>query len=172
MEWVEIGEILKPQGIKGEVKIRHFCDSADVLTGFKTVYLKQKGESTPYTVTKVRTDKTYAFLTLKGIDDRDMAEALRGRLLYADKSAFPKLPKDIYYIRDLVGLSVVTESGKALGKISDVLQHGAVDVYCVAGEGMSMMFPALNRVIISTDIAAGRMVLNEAALNEVAVYED
>lgn len=172
MELVEIGEVLKPQGIKGEIKIRHFCDSAEVAAGFKTVYLKQKDGAEPLVVIKSRNDMTYAFLTLKGIDDRDKAEALRGKLLYADKNAFPKLPKDIFYIRDLVGLSVVTETGEDLGKIIDILQHGAVDVYCVKSEKDFMMFPALNRVIISTDIAAGKMVLNKKALSEVAVYED
>lgn len=168
MDLVEIGEVLKPQGIRGEMKIRHFCDSAEVFSGFDTLYLNQK----PFDVLHIRTDKTHVYLTLKGINDRDKAEALRGKVLFAEKSAFPELPKDTYYIRDLMGLLVETEDGKPLGKITEILQHGAVDVYCVKSKTSSMMFPALSRVIISTDISAGKMVLKKAALSEVAVYED
>ncbi|MEX1307752.1 MAG: ribosome maturation factor RimM [Eubacteriales bacterium] len=172
MALVEIGEVLKPQGIKGEIKVRHFCDSAEVASGFETVYLKEKSGDKPLLVIKARADKTNVFLKLEGIDDRDEAEALRGQMLYADESAFPELPEDIFYIRDLIGLLVVDDTGTPMGKITEVLQHGAVDVYCVKDEKTSFMFPALNRVIISTDIAAGKMVLKRQALNEVAVYED
>jgi len=172
MELVEIGEIVKPHGIKGEIKLRHFCDSADMICAFSTVYLKQKSEITSLNILKARVDKGSAFLTLKGIDDRDKAEALRGSLLYADERVFPKLPEDNFYIRDLIGLAVVTEKGETLGKITEVLQHGAVDVYCVGSEKAAFMFPALKRVILKTDIAAGEMVLESQALSEVAVYED
>ncbi len=171
MELAEIGEVLKPQGVKGEIKIRHFCDSAEVAAGFHTVYLMLKGVQTPFDVLKAREDKGSVFLTLKGIDDRDKAEALRGSILYADQRAFPRLPENSFYIRDLIGLAVVTEKGEALGRITEVLQHGAVDVYCVKGE-KAFMFPALKRVMLKTDIAAKEMVLDKAALSEVAVYED
>jgi 16S rRNA processing protein RimM len=171
MELAEIGEIVKPQGVKGEIKIRHFCDSTEVAAGFRTVYIRQKGVQTPFDVLKAREDKGSVYMTLEGIDDRDKAETLRGFILYADQRAFPKLPDNSFYIRDLIGLAVVTEQGEHLGKIIDVLQNGAVDVYCVKGE-KTFMFPALKRVILKTDITAGEMVLESGALLEVAVYED
>jgi len=172
MEWVEIGEVTKPQGIKGELKLRHFCDSAAMFYDFKVVYLKDKDGYQPLTVEKVRTDRESVFLKLGGIETRDEVEGLRGELLYADKADFPSLPEDNFYVRDLIGLLVETTSGKPLGKITEVLQHGAVDVYCVKSETKSLMFPALKRVMVKTDIAKGKMVLDEKALLEVAVYED
>lgn len=172
MSLVEVGQVLKPQGIKGEVKLRHFCDSADVFTSFNELFLENSTKSKPLILENVRVDREAVYVKISGIETRDDAEALRGALLYADSQAFPALPQDSFYIRDLIGLEVETEEGKPLGKIIEVLQHGAVDVYCVKSENKAFMFPALKRVMIKTDITAGKMVLDKSALSEVAVYED
>ena len=92
-------------------------------------------------------------------------------LLSAGIATMLKLPKNRWFIVDLVGLKVVDTEGNELGTLKEVLQPGATDVYSVVGP-RSFLFPALKRVIKNVDIEAGLMVLDAAALQEVAVYDD
>ena len=101
-----------------------------------------------------------------------MRSLLRGHTLYVEKDQMSELPEDRFYIRDLIGLTVITDGGETLGKLKEILQSGPVDVFRVVGDNSELMFPALKRVIIKTDIDAKRITVAAAALKEVAVYDD
>ena len=79
-EYLQIGEIVKPQGIRGEVKLRAMTSDMDRYARLETVYLKEGGKYVPHKVRKGRSYDGFAFLQLEGVNDRNQAELLRGGL--------------------------------------------------------------------------------------------
>lgn len=172
-EYLEIGEIVRPQGIKGEVKLRAMTSDPTRYARLETVYLRENGEYTPYAVKKGRAYDGFAFLQLEGISDRNQAEALRGRTVYVDRAHAIELGEDENFVCDLIGLAAVDTRGAAIGRLRDVLTPNAVcDVYVFDTPRGEMMIPALKRVVRQVDVEAGKIVLDEAVLPEVAVWED
>jgi 16S rRNA processing protein RimM len=163
-------QIVKPQGIKGEVKLKPLGDDAYDLTDIDEVYLSESSQN-PIRVTKVWIYKKSAFMALEGVTDRNQAETLRGKILYVEMPQEYELDEGQFYVADLIGCDIADESGKKLGTLKDILQHGAADVYVVEGE-RNFMMPSLKKVIISTDIKAKIITVDAKALSEVAVYED
>ena len=165
-----VAQVVKPQGIKGEVKLKALGNDAYGLTGVDEVYLSESSDK-PVKVTKVWLYKENAFMALEGVTDRNQAETLRGKTLYVEMAEEEKLEEGQYYVADLIGCDITDESGKKLGTLKDILQHGAADVYVVEGE-TNFMMPALKKVIKHTDIKAKTITVDAKILSEVAVYED
>jgi 16S rRNA processing protein RimM len=95
------------------------------------------------------------------IADLGEAESLRGRLLLVRAEDAPPLPADRYWVHELVGLEVLTEMGRTLGKIREVLHNPANDVWLVEGDDGEVLVPALRDVIAEVDPMAGRVVIRE-----------
>lgn len=169
-EYFELGRILKPQGIKGEVKLDAFTDGLSRFLDLEFVYFK-KTEYERVDIENARIDARYAYLKLRGIDTRDDAEKLRGTLLYIDRTHAAKLPEGAFYIQDLIGCTVKDDTGKALGILQDILQNGAADVYVVKLEKGTCMFPAVGHIVLVWDIENGVITVDAQRLAEVAVYD-
>lgn len=104
-----IGEVLKPQGIRGEIKIKTYTDENTAVKNFRRVFIG--GEE--YKVLSFRTGESgFAFLGLRGVPDRNAAELLRGKEVEAERDDAPPLDEGTYYIVDLIGCEVSDESGK------------------------------------------------------------
>lgn len=161
-----IGRVLKPQGIKGELKIAHYFDAPDDFVGISSLYAAGK----EFRLERVRITDEAVFIKLAGIDDRNAAETLRGAKLRIPRDAAPKPRDGRYYIADLIGLEVVSD-GVELGRIKDVVQNGAADVYVVNGD-RNFMFPALKSVIKKIDLSTKSVAVDTEELEKVAVYED
>jgi 16S rRNA processing protein RimM len=168
---IEIAKVLKPQGIKGEVKVQLFSDNFDDFCGRGYAYLKDGGSYKRIAFGDIRTEPPFVYLHIDGINSRNDAESLQGAVLYIDKAELSGTQEGEYYVFDLIGLKVKDSSGNELGIIKNVLQHGAADIYEVKGE-KNFMFPALKRVIKNVDLSGDTMVVDENALSEVAVYDD
>jgi 16S rRNA processing protein RimM len=95
------------------------------------------------------------------IHDREEAESVRGRLLLVRQEEAPGLPSDRYWVHELVGLEVVTEAGRSLGTIRDVLHNPANDVWVVEGDGREYLIPAIRDVVVDLDPSKGRAVVRE-----------
>ena len=167
---IEIAKILKPHGIRGEIKTQLFSDNFDAFCNRGFAYIGKDGAHRRITYTVARISPPYVYLRIDGIHTRNDAEELQGVFLYLDRSDFDTPGDDEYYVCDLIGLTVVGENGNQLGTLREVLQHGAADVYVVSGEN-GFMFPALKRVIEKIDIKNGVLEINSEALKEVAVYD-
>ena len=102
-----VGTILKPQGIRGELKVKPYTDSPEDFKEFKNLYLD--GEKRR--VLSVRVGDGMVFLGLSGVPDRNAAELLRGKNLELDRDEAPEPEEGRYYIVDLLGLAVVTRRG-------------------------------------------------------------
>jgi len=170
-DYFELGRVLKPQGIRGEIKIEAYTDDMSRFAGLPHIYLEREGVYIKKTVEKARIDSRAAYLKLNGIDDRDTAETLRGQFLYIDRENAAPLPEGAYYIKDLVGLDIIVGEEK-LGILKDILQTGAADVYIVAmSSGGTCMFPSAPGIFLEKDVAGGKLVVNADRLKEVAVYD-
>lgn len=168
-EYLLIGEVLRPQGIQGLVKVRPDTDEPERFRSLDTVYLKKQEAYAPVEVSEVsvRTDGIY--LRLAGAQTRDDAEKQRGWFLYIDRAHARKLNENETFICDLIGCSVIDSQGSEIGKITDVLQPGGNDVYVIRTPRGEMLLPALQFVIPRVDAANGKVFVDEKRLPEVAV---
>ena len=164
---LEVGKVLKAQGIKGEVKISCFLYDSVMLQGVKQLYI---GSNT-YTVQKLRPDGAFCYVQLAGVSDRNAAEMLRNWTVYADKECVT-VPQDRYFIADLIDCNVVLDDGTKVGEVKDVLQYGSADVFVCSDGEKEVSFPFLKDLIVEVKIDSKLIVLNSRRFSEVAVYED
>ena len=158
-----IGEILRPHGVTGELKMRVFTHHPEHLPKLNRVYLSEMAEATevtPFDLKKVRMNQEYALLTLAGVDDRNQADRLRQLFVsVAIEDAVP-LEDGEHYLYELIGMEVYTEDGELLGEIQEVLETGANDVYIVNGQQLGeVLIPVTNETILSTDVITKRIVV-------------
>ncbi|MDD3947083.1 MAG: ribosome maturation factor RimM [Clostridia bacterium] len=161
-----IAEVLKPQGIKGELKLKSYLDNFADYHTVKEVVINDK----PIPVESIRSDAHFAYIKLNGIADRNTAETLRGAKVYADASNRPRLAKGRHYIADIIGCSIVA-GGEELGVVDEILQNGSADVYRITGK-RPFLFALVDGVITDIDIANKTLTADPAELAKVAVYED
>ena len=141
--------------IKGEIKVQPWCDGPEFLCGFDTLYYKS---GTPVEIERSRVAKNIVVMKVKGVDTVEEAQKLRNRVLYIDRDDV-ELDEGCYFVQDLIGLEVVdADSGESYGKITDVSQTGANDVYHITDEkGNVKLIPAIPEVVAETDIEGGVM---------------
>ena len=164
---IEIGAVAKPQGIKGELKIRLFADGFDSVKGVTEVEIS----SVVYKVENFRyAGGEEAIMKVAGIDDRNFAETLRRCEVYAKRSEI-KLEEGRYFITDLIGLNVVTEEGEIKGKITDITE-GRTDIITIQKEGKIARFPFLKDLLLRVDLENGEFIVSDKRFLEVTVYED
>ena len=167
-DFLTIATIVKPQGIRGEVKVLALTDTPADLSGFSKVSVGGK----PYRILKVRPQGgNCAYLTLSGVADRNTAELLRGADITVDRQDVPDLPEDRVYIADVIGCGLVDENGAVLGEVIEVTP-ARTDVYEVQKPGGGrLVFPAVDGVISHIDIAERKVTVNSQKLAEVALDE-
>ena len=165
-----LGSIVKPQGLSGEVKLHHETGDVSRFLTLQSAMLKHKGELTPVRVLSARFSGEDVYLTLDNVCDRDAAEALRGAELYISREHARQLPKGEVFIADLIGLKAVDTQGREIGTLTDVLQPGGADVLVFQTPDGPMMAPHLKKLV--KDVSKERIVLDEAVLPEVSVYEN
>lgn len=153
-QYLECGKVIAAHGVRGEVKVEPWCDSAEFLAGFSTVYLK-KGQQ-PLEVEGARVHKSMVLFKLRGIDSVDDAVTLRGKIVYIDREDAPA-EEGRHFIQDLIGLSVSNiDTKKDYGRLVQVLATGANDVYVIEDEqGVQRLVPAIPEVIRELDVDGG-----------------
>jgi 16S rRNA processing protein RimM len=156
---VVVGRIAKPHGVAGEVAVEVRSDNPDRFAPGATLYLED-GRSL-----EIRTSRPHAgalLVSFAGVGDRDAAEALRGATLVIPRSMLPDLPEGAWWPHQLVGCEVLTESGRSLGTLADVIHNPANDLWLVRDErGAEILVPALRDVLVDVDTAARRVVVRD-----------
>lgn len=154
--YTAVGIVLRPHGVRGELRVHAFASGAPNLQAGTRVHLAGR----PYRVTRARFDRGAWLLTLEGLDSREAVEALRGQLVEVADQDLAPLEPGVYYVKDLLGLRVVTAEGTDLGRLTEVLETGANDVYVVAGEQGEILVPALRDVVLDVRLNEGLMVVD------------
>lgn len=168
-----IGEVLRPQGVRGEAKVAVYAMNPDDFKAWKTLYLKRGESYEPIGAACSRVHDGFAYVTLAGCASPEDVEKLRGESLYIDRAHAAKLPEGMNYISDLIGCVATDEDGRALGTLREVLQHGPTDIYVFETESRkTWMAPALPDVFPEKDVERNVIRVCSARLKEVSVYAD
>lgn len=167
-----IGEVSKPQGIRGEVKVRPVTCDPERFYDLDYVFFKRGETYVKHNVTVRRVDDDAVYMIFEGVADRDAAEKLRGEELYIDREHSVELPKDMNFICDLIGCEGVDTNGRSIGKITDVMQPGGNDVYVFNGPLGEVLVPALKIVVLEVNVEEKRILLDAQKLSEVAVFDE
>ena len=149
MEYVNVGKIVNTFGIKGEIKI---YPAHDYFNELDHLVIKEKS----YWIEKMRFQKPLYIVKLQGIDNISDAELLKGKEVFVEKDEIPALPENTYYIDDILGFDVITDDNKNLGKLDDVFNTGANDIYQV-GE---ILLPATKEVILKVDLEKKQIIVH------------
>lgn len=165
-EYLTVAKIVKPQGIRGELKVVTMTDSPQDLQSFARVYVG----GNPYKLLKVRPQPAdCAFITLSGVADRNAAELLRGYDVLVLRGDAPALPENTYYIADVIGCEIITESGEKIGVVEEIMP-AKTDVYEIAkADGKKTSFAATRGVIISVDTDKKIITVNAEKFAQVVV---
>lgn len=160
------GKVTKAQGIKGEVKVECFLDSAELLKNIKEFYLGNKTVQ----VENIRADGDIAYIKFKDVDDRNTAELYRGWEIFVDKESI-ELPEGSFLIAELLDCEVYLDDSSYIGKVVDISQFGSADVYTCEKDGERLSFPWLKDLVVQVNITISRIVLCKKRFSEVVVYQ-
>jgi 16S rRNA processing protein RimM len=153
-----VGRLRAAHGVKGEIGMEVLTDFPERLKAGSMVFVGEKYRQMQ--ITAIRWKNVVMLLTFAGITDRDQAAFLRNLNVYVQAEHLPKLPKGEYYHHELIGLRVVEESGNELGRLDEIIETGANDVYIVKPEsGTELLLPAIESVILAVDLVKGEMVV-------------
>lgn len=163
-KYLLLGEIVRPHGVRGELKMRVMTDYPQRIRELKAVYLSTDPDSarpSRYEVTGLRMMQDNALLTLKQITDRDRAELLRGHFVMINVEDAVPLEDDEVYLYQLIGMRVETTDGETLGELIEVLETGANDVYIVDSEKYGeVLIPITPETLVKTDTDANVITIN------------
>lgn len=159
MGYVVIGKVVDTFGIKGELKVYPYAPE-DVFEGLKRVFLKRKGgDYVPFEVEKVRRHREFYIIKLKGYDDIGSAEQFRKATLFLPEEELPERGEDEFYAYELVGMEVVTDRGKTLGKVKRIEDYGVYDVIVLEDERTCI--PFVGEIVIRVDREGRRIEVKE-----------
>lgn len=153
-EKLRIGIIGKAQGLKGEIRIYPTTNVFSDLLDLKNVFVKKENENIykAFTIKSARISKDFCVVKFEEIEDRTQAKFLTGKEVYVDRKDAPKLSKDEFYYKDIIGCEVFSDDGRNLGTIKEIYETGANDVYRVVGE-KEILIPAIKDVVQKVDIS-------------------
>jgi 16S rRNA processing protein RimM len=157
-ELLHVGKISGVFGIKGWVKVFSFTGYREDILQYSPWQLKKNGVTKHMEIVTGQLQNQLVVAQLKGIDDRNAAEALIGWEIFIEKSQLPPVKENEYYWSDLIGLQVENTEGVVLGVIDNLLETGANDVIVVQGEERQHAIPFLQpQIVLEIDLAARKM---------------
>lgn len=159
-DFLAVGQIVGTHGVRGEMRINPWADSPDFLKQFKTLYYDAEGKSS-VKVISTRPHGNIVLMKLEGIDTVEAASAMRNKRLYM-RRADARLDDGVYFIEELIGCDVIDadDESKQYGKISDVSETGANDVWHITDDGgKEYLIPAIPSVVIDTDVKENRVLI-------------
>ena len=159
-DMLRVGVLVKPHGLAGEVKVYPTTDEPEKFTSLKKVYIKTKNETLTLKIDKAHYFKQFVIVHFEGLDRIEDVEPLMKKDLWIDREEAVDLEENEYYIADLLGMKVVTDEGKELGKIKDVMDTGANDVYIVQTAGGEVLLPAIRECILNVDVENDLMTVH------------
>lgn len=167
MSKIEIGAVAKPQGIKGELKIKLFADDFKSVSKVTCVWIKEAKYGVEY-FKSIAGDE--AIIKLVGLDDRNAAELLRRESLFAEREEI-SVPKGRFFIADVIGCKLFLSSGKEIGEILEII-NGNVDYYYVDSQEGKAIFPLIKELSATFDIENKKVTVDAKKFTEVVIYED
>lgn len=151
-DFILLGKITKPHGIRGEVKIHPYSGQPENFLDYRKIYLSGPDqERAPYTIERARAQGKTVVLKLSGCEDRSAAEVLADHEVWLERDDLPELQEDEYYWADLENREVRTEDGLELGRVTGILDTGAHDILSVTGRGHEYLIPIREEFVVRID---------------------
>src|SRR5262245_43103035 len=160
---VAVGEVLKPHGLTGEVKVRSLSDrTEDRFRRLRRCILwdPETDEREACRIASCRLDGDMVLVKIAGIDCPEDARRLSGRLLAVDRVEALPAPDGSFYPWQLCGAQVVTRDGRAAGTFVRVEPSGAHDLWVIAHEGRERLIPAVPEIVVDVSVAEQRIVID------------
>ena len=168
-DYLLIASVLKPQGVRGECKLRSYAADIERFHQWDTLYRKDPEGYIPVSLRTVRIRDGFVYAHLDGSDTADAAERFRGCDLYVDRAGAAPVEEDAELIADLIGCEARDEKGEVIGVLTDVLQYGTVDTWVFQSGKSTLMAPALKAVFPEVDAEKKTIQVIRDRLEEVAV---
>lgn len=154
----QVGIITSPHGVKGEVKVFPTTDDNNRFRKLKECFIEYKGEKKPAKVRSCKFFKNMVILGFEEYESMNDVEKLRQCKIFVDREHAVALEEDEYFIADLIGISVIDDRDNSLGKLEDVIETGANDVYVVKNDnGEELLIPAIKDCILEVNMNEGIM---------------
>ena len=145
--YLECGKIVNTHGVKGAVKLESWCNTPEDLAALERIFISQPGGMKEYSVKHASVFKQFVIAELEGINDIDAALSYKNKTVYAAREDFI-LEEGDYFIADIIGLPIIdVKSGKVYGKLKDVINRGASDIYVVDTQDGEKMMPAVEEFV-------------------------
>lgn len=155
---LKIGVITSTHGVRGEVKVFPTTDDSARFRELRSVFLDTGGELLTLEIQSVKFFRQFVILKFKGIDNMNDIEKYKRCPLLVDREHAVPLEEDEYFIADMLGMEVITENGEKLGRLKDVIETGANDVYVVHSEAHGeVLLPAIKDCILDVDVENQKM---------------
>lgn len=160
-QFFQIGVISSTHGLKGEVKVYPTTEDPKRFEVIKDVILDTGKEQINLEIERVKYFKQFVIVKFRGIDDINDIEKYKGRSLLVTRENATPLEEGEFYVADLIGLDVVKEDDSPYGRLVDVMETGANDVYVIErSDGKEVLVPAIRQCILDTDIEKGIMKIH------------
>ena len=160
-EYIKVGTITQPFGIKGETKVYPHVDDPAHYKKLKKIFIDKGGTYEEFELESVRMALPLVIVKIKGIDTPEDIRNYRQKDIYVLRKDAPPLEDGEHYFADLLGLDVTDDEGIYRGKLTDIIQTGANDVYEITGQdGKSFLIPVIKQCILDIDIEAGTMKIH------------
>ncbi len=160
--WVPLAEVMRPHGVRGELRLRPFHRESDLLLDVDEVLVRfPEGDEQEVSVDGARRAHDAILMKLHSVDDRNRADELRGAVLCVRRGEFPPLEPGEFYACDVEGARVVVDGGPELGRVMELKTYPTVDVLVVAAAdgGRPWEVPLVDAVVKHVDIDAGLVTL-------------
>lgn len=162
-----VGKLVKPKGIKGELKAEVITSFPEHFSQLKELFIKDV-DYVQLTIESVKFRNEFIYIKFAGVNSREDAEKLRNNYLYIpEKELFP-LNDDEFYYHQLVGLKIFSEKNVYIGELKEIESYSANDVFIVESEtGEIILLPAVKKIIKKVDLEARKMTIEviEGLLN-------
>ena len=157
-DYIKVGKIVNTHGVKGCMKVLALTDDLERFEELDYVYTEIDNKKRKIEAVWYR--KGMVYLELEGINNMDDAIKLKETFVSIEENQLKELPKDTYYIFELEGLEVYSTEGEYIGKIKEVFQTGANDVYEVINKANTYYIPAIKDVVKEVNIEDKKVIIN------------
>lgn len=162
IQWFNVGKIVNTHGLRGEVRVlsqtdfpeRRFQKGSEL-----AIFRKGDKEGTPVIVSSHRVHKSFDLLTFEGYPSINDVEPFKGAMLKVHADHLGELEEGEFYLHELIGCEVNTTTGEMIGKVTEVLQPGANDVWVVKGNGKEHYIPYIDDVVKSVDVQSKQIII-------------
>ena len=165
MKIITIGRVLRPHGLKGEMKVEPITDNLTQFSSLKKIYI----DNIEYKILSSKLRQGYIYLVVDGINDCNQVDKLRNKFVARERTEDTNLQGEYYQV-DLINCNIVDENGKLLGKVTSLDDYGSATVVTYIGKLGEFSFPyVMNDIVTSVDLSNNIIYVNSQRLSEVQV---